>query len=597
MSDRLRDKIDSNILLSRLGKYKFLLTLLLSLSFLTGLVDGVSITLFVPLLGSLQQVDNYDQFPVFLRNITQFFTSFPFEQQILYLVSILVGILVIKNIFMAISIHIGYRLTSRLIADLRTQAVKLLLTVDVAYYNRTQIGELIDNILSSTHRTEVVVKSTTELLINIILFIFLLGLMFVLAWELTLVTLFCSIFILLVFSWYTGKMAKLSKQELHHRIGLSSQLAENISGIFVIKYFSKEKQQLAKLQNRIEANSYYHLWQQTGTSLISNLSEILGTIMIGVLIVFTMLISDLSNPATVTKLLAFIYILIRLFPVLKEINRTRVLIASNWSYIDHVAQLIKVDDKPFLRDGTRQFSQLKQGICFQSVTFQYNSEHDNALTDIDLFIPRQQITAIIGDSGSGKSTMVNLLLRLYDPQQGLILIDDIPLNQFEVITFRQHIGIVSQDVFLFNDTIYNNIAFGAENPPTEEDVINAAKQAGAHEFIMESPEGYQSNLGERGIRLSGGQRQRISIARAILKDPPILILDEATSSLDSRTEAIIHQAITQFSRNRTVIIIAHRLSTIRDANQVIVLKSGHITAIEDAQTIFNKLDDDKSDNI
>jgi ABC-type multidrug transport system fused ATPase/permease subunit len=278
-----------------------------------------------------------------------------------------------------------------------------------------------------------------------------------------------------------------------------------------------------------------------------------------------------------TQMLPFVYILARMIPVIKQINQARGIIVGRLPALDAVYELIRLDNKPVLRDGDKQYTGLKSGIRFESVTFSYNGGEKAALTDAGFFIPKGKTTAIVGKSGAGKSTIINLLLRFYDPQKGHIHIDDEPLRNMAVESYRRNIGIVSQDTFIFNDTVRSNIAFGLIGEPSDEVITDAAKRAGADEFISELPQGYDTILGERGIRLSGGQRQRISIARAILKNPEILILDEATSSLDTRTEELIHRAITELSRNRTVIIIAHRLSTIKNADQLIVLKDGRVS--------------------
>ncbi|KAB2820248.1 MAG: ATP-binding cassette domain-containing protein [Candidatus Dadabacteria bacterium] len=257
-------------------------------------------------------------------------------------------------------------------------------------------------------------------------------------------------------------------------------------------------------------------------------------------------------------------------------NQTRGIIASRLPAFDTVFDLVRTDNKTQITDGELVYSGLENGITFDTVTFSYNEGERAALSGTNFFIPKGKTTAIVGKSGAGKSTVINLLLRFYDPQSGSVLIDGKPLPDYEVKSYLRHVGMVSQDTFIFNDTVRNNIAFGLTDDYTDDIIVDAAKRAGADEFISALPEGYDTMLGERGIRLSGGQRQRISIARATLKNPEILILDEATSSLDTATEQLIHRAITELSRNRTVIIIAHRFSTIKNADQIIVLKDGRV---------------------
>jgi ABC-type multidrug transport system fused ATPase/permease subunit len=261
---------------------------------------------------------------------------------------------------------------------------------------------------------------------------------------------------------------------------------------------------------------------------------------------------------------------------------------GNRPYVDYVYELLRVDDKPFIADGRQIFSGLQREIEFRGVTFVYHGAPKIVLRGVSFSIPAGKTTAIIGESGAGKSTIANLLLRFYDPQHGAILLDGEPLPDFKLESYHRKIGVVSQDTFLFSNTVKFNIAFSAIATPADEQIIAAAKKAGAHEFIMELPNGYDTFVGDRGVKLSGGQRQRISIARAILRDPEILILDEATSALDAKTERRIHQAILELSQGRTVIIIAHRLSTIKNADQIIVLKNGQVAEIGDRDELLER---------
>ncbi|MGH7450211.1 MAG: ABC transporter ATP-binding protein, partial [bacterium] len=295
--------------------------------------------------------------------------------------------------------------------------------------------------------------------------------------------------------------------------------------------------------------------------------------------VIAMFMYELNTQLMLTQLLPFIYILLRIVPLTKIINAQKAEVLSKRPYVELVYNLLRDDDKPFIPNGHQIFSGLAREIQFRAVSFVYNGTRKPVLHEVNFSIPAGKTTAIVGESGAGKSTIANLLLRFYDPQQGGILLDGEPLPNFKLETYHRKIGVVSQDTFLFSNTVKFNIAFSVEGTPSEEQIIAAAKKAGAHDFIMELPNGYDTFVGDRGMKLSGGQRQRISIARAILRDPEILILDEATSALDTKTERRIHQAILELSHGRTVIIIAHRLSTIKNADQIVVLKHGQVAEI------------------
>jgi ABC-type multidrug transport system fused ATPase/permease subunit len=283
-----------------------------------------------------------------------------------------------------------------------------------------------------------------------------------------------------------------------------------------------------------------------------------------------------NMPLLLARLLPFLYVLLRLVPLLKVLNGLRAELIGQWPQVGALAELLRLEDKGFLVDGRRPFAPLTAGIELRDVTLVYEGQPRPALDGVSFRIPAGQTTAIIGESGAGKSTVAALLLRLVDPTAGAVLLDGTPLTEFRLASYHAAIGVVSQDTFLFNDTVRFNIAFGASGEADDAEVIDAARQAGAHDFIMELANGYDTPLGDRGVRLSGGQRQRIAIARAIIRRPQILILDEATSSLDTATERRIHDALRELSRNRTVVIIAHRLSTIEDADWLVELGHGRV---------------------
>jgi len=298
------------------------------------------------------------------------------------------------------------------------------------------------------------------------------------------------------------------------------------------------------------------------------------SILIGILILaFTTLIPPHGNLSP-TKLLTFLFVLFRLMPIVRQVNGCRAMLSSFQGPLANIKELLRTDNKTYLQDGKVQFSGLEQAIEFVSVDFGYDASH-LVLHDITLAIKRGQMTALVGASGAGKTTLADLIPRFYDPIQGQILIDGLDLREFEIKSLRRKLAVVSQDTFIFNTSIRNNIAYGSEGAD-ESAILEVARLANALEFILEMPEGFETQLGDRGVRLSGGQRQRIAIARALLRDPDILILDEATSALDSVSERLIQESLEKLSVGRTVIAIAHRLSTIVRADKVVVLEQGRI---------------------
>ncbi len=280
-------------------------------------------------------------------------------------------------------------------------------------------------------------------------------------------------------------------------------------------------------------------------------------------------------------------ILQRFLPLIGQLNGIRNTYARSAAAVDVVYDLIRRDNKPFMGNGTEIFTGLKQDIRLENVCFSYPGHSDLILNNISLTIPKGTTLALVGSSGAGKSTLADLVPRFYDVTAGAILLDGVDLRQFDLRSLRQHMGIVSQDTFLFNDTVRANIAY-TRRDATDEEIILAAKRANAYEFIERLPEGLATRIGDRGVMLSGGQRQRLAIARALLQNPEILILDEATSALDTVSERLVQSAIDELSHERTSIVIAHRLSTIQKANQIAVMERGQVVELGTHQELLAK---------
>lgn len=307
------------------------------------------------------------------------------------------------------------------------------------------------------------------------------------------------------------------------------------------------------------------------SGIVSPLSETLSA----ALLLLILVIALRANQTALPTLLTFVFILYRLQPKVKQVDGARVALASLISSVAEVMALLDRSDKPYLISGHIPFQGLKREIRFEEVTFHYNAHESPAVQNISLSIPQGKTTAFVGPSGAGKSTLISLICRFSDPTIGEIYIDDCPLGELQLETWRDRLAIVSQDIYMFSTTVRENISYGRLDA-TDDEIIKAAQLANADEFIRQLPSGYDTHIGDRGVRLSGGQRQRIALARAIIRDPEILILDEATNALDSIAEDLIQEALKTLSRDRTVIVIAHRLSTIEQADQIIVLNQGQV---------------------
>jgi len=353
-----------------------------------------------------------------------------------------------------------------------------------------------------------------------------------------------------------------------------NQVDETFSGIRIIKAFNARDYTLKKFTKEIDQYAGINISMARKNELASPVSEFLGIIVVGGILLFGGNLV-LNNQSTLdgAAFLTYLVVFAQLLAPSKALSKAYSSIQRALASAERIFEII--DIVPEIQDSDHAYAtaQFNESIEIKNVSFAYDNE--KVLEDINLVVPRGRTIALVGPSGSGKSTLVDLIPRFYDPTKGQVLLDGIPLKDYKLEALRSLMGIVSQESILFNDTVFNNIAFGKPQASNEE-VIKAAKVANAHEFILRLENGYQTEIGERGGKLSGGQRQRLSIARAVLKNPSILILDEATSALDSESENLVQEALSNLMKNRTSIVIAHRLSTIQNADEIIVLQEGRI---------------------
>ena len=460
------------------------------------------------------------------------------------------------------------------VRDIRNQINKKITELPLGFFSEERKGDILARISGDVNEIEASVMSSLDMLFKnpILIVIYLVG-MIVISWQLTL-----FVFILLPLAGYimgqVGKKLKKKSLEAQQQWGaLMSQIEETLGGLRIIKAFNAE----AKIRNRFEQTN--EMFRQTITRVYRRqqmahpMSEFLGTATIAIVLWYGGSLI-LSNHSTIDAP-TFIYYLVIFYSIInpaKDLSKAAYAIQKGLASMTRIDKILmaETDIKDLVSPKAVAFG---KSICYNHVWFRYQNEW--ILKDIELEIPKGKTIALVGQSGSGKSTMVDLLPRFYDVTKGSITIDGIDIRDVTLTDLRGLMGNVNQEAILFNDTFFNNIAFGVENA-TREQVEEAAKIANAHEFIMASEQGYDTNVGDRGGKLSGGQRQRISIARAILKNPPILILDEATSALDTESEHLVQEALENLMRNRTTIVIAHRLSTIRNADEICVMHEGKI---------------------
>jgi len=461
------------------------------------------------------------------------------------------------------------------VRDIRGQFYKKLLNLPLSFYSEERKGDIMARMSGDVQEIETSIMSSLDMIFkNPILIIMYFGTLLAISWELTLFT----IAVLPGMGWLMGTIGKKLKRKSliaqSQWSDMMSQMEETLGGLRIIKAFNAEH----KMDDRFNRcnNEYRHTISKVNTrqQMSGPMSEFLGTVLIVIVLWFggTLILRN-SSTIDAPSFIFYLVILYSLINPLKDFSKAAYSIPKGLASMQRVDKILQAENTMEISENPTPIKDLKDKIVYKDVSFKYESEY--VLKHINLVIPKGKTIALVGQSGSGKSTLVDLLPRFYDVTEGDILIDGVNIKDTTLYDLRSIMGNVNQEAILFNDTFYHNIAFGVENA-TMEQVIEAAKIANAHEFIMASEKGYETNIGDRGGKLSGGQRQRISIARAILKNPPILILDEATSALDTESERMVQEALDNLMKNRTTIAIAHRLSTIKNADEICVLHEGEI---------------------
>lgn len=570
--------------------YKKSVVGVLFFSILSTVLSLFSFALIVPILEILFGISNpVEQAPVFegfggafdyLKNylyyyVTIFMNEYGKIQTLGFLAIGLVIMTFLKVItYYLSSVFMAYMQTG-VVKDLRNNILDKILTLPIGFFTEEKKGDIMSRVSVDVQDVEASIMGSLDMLIKnpIIILIYLIVLIGV-SWELTL-----FVFIMLPFAGglmgVVGKNLKKDSMEVGQEQGaLTSQLEEMLGGLRIIKAFNAEGKISSRFHNQTKKIRDAIIKVVKRQYLAHPMSEFLGTMIISIVVCYggyLILCTDSGLQASV-----FIYYILIFYSIInpiKELSRASYNVRKGMGSLERIDKIMNAKNPLTSPQNTVSLKEFKDKIEYKNISFKY--KNDWVLQNVDLTINRGKTIALVGQSGSGKSTLVDLLPRFWDVNEGEILIDGINIKDMPLTSLRALMGNVNQEAILFNDTFYNNIAFGVENA-TMEDVVKAAKIANAHDFISATEQGYHSNIGDRGCKLSGGQRQRISIARAILKNPPILILDEATSALDTESEKLVQEALENLMKNRTTIVIAHRLSTVRNADEICVLEKGKI---------------------
>lgn len=570
--------------------YKKYLVLTVIFNILSAILNIFSFLAIMPILKILFKIDTTDTHPVLLvigsADIKEVLTNNMnyYVYQMIDALGASTTLLVI-GLFLAFMTFLktgAYFLSSAtiipirtgVVRDIRNQLYRKITSLPLGFFSEERKGDIIARMSGDVQEVESSIMSSLDMLFkNPILIVFYFSTLLFISWQLTLFTLV----IVPVMGWFMGFVGrKLKAKSIKAQAMWSDTMSlveETLGGLRIVKAFCAEE----KMNRRFDSinSSYREQVRRVNTrqQLAHPMSEFLGTLLIVIVLWFggTLVLNNmtLSGPM-------FIYYLVMLYSIinpLKEFSKASYNIPKGMASMERVDKILKAENTIKEKPEPVRIASFGHSIEFRNVSFRYGEKW--VLRDINLKIEKGKTVALVGQSGSGKSTLVDLIPRYYDTQEGQVLIDGTDVRDLCIHDLRMLIGNVNQEAILFNDSFYNNIAFGVENT-TREDVERAARIANAHDFIMASEQGYDTNIGDRGGRLSGGQRQRVSIARAILKNPPILILDEATSALDTESERLVQDALEKLMKTRTTVAIAHRLSTIKNADEICVLHEGRI---------------------
>lgn len=554
---------------------------------LSAIFNTVNLALLAPLLKILFQEDIPEATPIkpeynlsidyFAELFDYYFISLLQQegklQTLYYVLGFFLSITLMYVIFLYLSSIILSYIRANVITNIRTSIYDNVTSLDLGFFTNERKGDVMSRITNDVQQIEATVVNSMKVMFREPVYI-IAYMIAMLSFSVNL-TIFALIYILITGFIISEIIKRLKKQshEIQETMGrIVSMLDESLSGIRVIKAFNAVKLINLKFKKEVDQYAKTNISMAYKNEMATPVSQLLGALAIAGLVLYGSS-RVFQGYIEASFFLTFIVIFTQLLNPSKAISKEVSSIQRGIAAGERIFKIIDLNPTITNIEEPERITEFRESIKFQNVSFAY--ENEKVLKNINFTIKKGTTLALVGMSGGGKSTLADLVPRFYDPIEGAIYLDGKPLKNYEIESLRQQMGIVTQESILFNDTMFNNIAFGKPDA-SQEEVERAAKIANAHQFIIQTENGYQTNIGERGTKLSGGQRQRISIARAVLKNPPILILDEATSALDSESEKLVQEALTNLMKNRTSIVIAHRLSTIQHADEILVLQQGEI---------------------
>ena len=562
---------------------RWALPAVLLLGVLSYCIEGLGISLFVPLIQALQQAPADGLQGGILGRILAPLAHMDADARLMAIGGFIFGTTIVKNLITYGNALLHAFLNSRITHKLRTSIVRQLLSLSHAYIDGKQSGQLMNTLATETWRTADALSAFMSLLISISAVGVFSVLLLVISWRLTLIVAVSTAVISLVTRFATAGVKRLGQEAVEANKGLATRMWELFGGMKVIRAFGREAYERERFEvaSRHVRDTFFRL------DMLSAMTHPVHEVLSVLVLLGIILHAVMADRSSLPLLIAFSMILFRLQPQARYIGSAWVALSAAAGSVRDVMWLLDTADKSYIRSGRTTIRRLERAISCENVSFRYPGSDARALHGVSLEIEAGRTTALVGPSGAGKTTLVNLICRFYDADAGEIRVDDHQIRDLDLDGWRGRIGIVSQDIYMFGATVAENIAYGS--PEADRAAIEAAARlADADAFIQRLPAGYDTRIGDGGISLSGGQRQRLALARAIIRDPEILILDEATNALDSLSEHLIRDALDHFGRDRTVVVIAHRLSTIERADRIVVLDHGQIAEEGDLETLVAK---------
>jgi len=571
---------------SFLKKYWWLFLVMLIAGFGISILEGLGITFIIPVLKQ-PQADQLARMPVPFNHIARFFVGMGLARRLQLAAILLVIISALKSIFLYLNEVASGKMMVVSEKHFRMLCIRQLMQVGMRYFTKQKGADLHTVCNFYVQKFGSLVNIIGLCLPKVFQIIVLFIMMLILSWKATLLSLALLAVASVVLRSLAYRVQIMGKKFAEANKTINRAILDAVLGMKTIRIFNRQDDTVADFEGYQDYINSIHMKMVKFRSLVKPLFEFISAACLGIIMVIWSLWVLQTNEFGLQFLFAFILIFYRISAPVMYLNHARVLIMGDLAAYREVFRFLKPQDKHCLPVGREKFEGLNRQIEFKNVTFAYDQNQPLVLKEASFVINKGMKVGIVGSSGAGKSTVTELFLRFYDPQQGKISIDGMDLKNLEINSWRSRVRIVSQDIFLFNDTIEANIAY-AKPQASKEQIENAARQAHAHDFIMSFPLGYDTLVGDRGVLLSGGQRQRIAIARAIIVEPDILIFDEATSALDSESERIVQKALDEVAKGRTVISIAHRLSTVFDADLILVIDSGCIVEQGTHQELMDK---------